>query len=287
MQLSLYISIFIVSFVVKLNAFNTKNERKSLSRTESYLLSKLSSERTDIFTAKEVSEILDKSHAESRKIISNLRAKRWIDRIEAGKYLILPLSAGVKPRYTEHEFIIGSKLMTPYYIGYWSALSHYHLTEQIPFSVFIASTKRKSNRTIFGVRYIFVALSEKKFFGYTGVSISGKTVYVSDREKTVADCLDHPEYCGDITEVAKALRSRDLSYRKVVDYAIRMGNATILKRFGYLSEILNLDLDEGLKRKILDNISRGYSVFDPALKSRSGKYNDKWKLLVNREIGEL
>ncbi|MCZ7356674.1 MAG: hypothetical protein O8C66_02075 [Candidatus Methanoperedens sp.] len=264
----------------------TNNNRKSLSKTESYLLSNLSEEETEIFTVNDVSKVLNKSYAASRKIISNLKAKRWIEKIEAGKYLIIPLSAGVKPKYTEHEFIIGSKLVEPYYVSYWSALNYHHMTEQIPFSVFIATTKRKSNKEILGVKYIFVTLSKNKFFGFTTSSIAGKSVNISDREKTIADCLDRPEYCGDITEATKALRSIDLSYKKIVDYAIKMGNATILKRLGYLSEILKLDLGEGLRKRMLKNISKGYSVLDPSVKTRTGKYNEKWRLLVNRKIGD-
>ncbi len=272
--------------MIKSNTFLTKNERKSLSKAESYLLSKLSEEGREIFTAKDVADVLDKSYIESRKIISNLKAKKWVEKLEAGKYLIIPLSAGVKPKYTEHEFVIGSKLIEPYYISYWSALNYYHLTEQIPFSVFIATTKRKSNRKILDVNYIFVIVSKKKFFGYTTANIAGKNINISDKEKTVADCLDHPEYCGDITEVAKTLRAEGLSFRKIVDYAIRMGNATVIKRFGYLSEALNIKLDEKLKKKMLENISKGYSVLDTSIKSRKGKYNERWKLLINRKIGE-
>ncbi|MFA4935958.1 MAG: hypothetical protein WC568_08995 [Candidatus Methanoperedens sp.] len=264
----------------------TNNNRKSLSKTESYMLSRLSEEGTEIFTVKDVSNVLDKSYSVSRKIISNLKAKKWIEKIEAGKYLILPLSAGVKPKYTEHEFVIGSKLVEPYYISYWSALNYHHMTEQIPFSVFIATTKRKSNRKILDVNYIFVTLSKKKFFGYSSVNISGKNVFISDKEKTIADCLDHPEYCGDITEAAKALKSKNIFFEKIADYAIKIGNATILKRLGYLSEVLKLNLGEGLKKRMLKNISKGYSVLDPSVKMRKGKYNEKWRLLINRKIGD-
>lgn len=272
--------------MIKLNTIITKNDRRGLSKTESYLLSKLSEEGIEIFTANDAAKALNKSHAECRKIISNLKAKKWVEKIEAGKYLIIPLSAGVKPRYTEHEFVIGSKLAEPYYIAYWSALNYHHLTEQIPFSVFVATTKRKSRRKILDIDYIFVTLSKRKFFGYISANIAGKNVYISDREKTVADCLDHPEYCGDITEAAKALKGRDISYEKIVSYAMRMGNATMLKRFGYLSEAMRLKLDDGLKNKMLANLTKGYSVLDPSVKSRKGKRNERWMLLINRKIGE-
>ncbi|PWB49318.1 MAG: transcriptional regulator [Candidatus Methanoperedenaceae archaeon] len=271
--------------MIKSGIYLTEN-RKGISKTESYLLSKLSEEGREIFTIRDATDVLKRSCVQTRKIISNLKAKKWIEKIEAGKYLIMPLSAGVKPKYTEHEFVIGSKLIEPYYIAFWSALNYYHLTEQIPFSVFIATTKRRSNRKILDVEYLFVTLSRKKFFGYTAVNIAGKNIFISEKEKTIADCLDHPEYCGDITEVAKALKAEGLFFEKIVDHAKKMGNATILKRLGYLSEILDLKLDEDFKKTMLENISKGYSVLDPSIKSRKGKYNEKWKLLINRKIGE-
>jgi predicted transcriptional regulator of viral defense system len=64
-------------------------------------------------------------------ILSRLDKKGWIERIEKGKYMIIPLGAE-KGKYTLNEFIIGSLLADPYCIAYWSALDFYGLTEQIP-----------------------------------------------------------------------------------------------------------------------------------------------------------
>jgi predicted transcriptional regulator of viral defense system len=61
-----------------------------------------------------------------------------------------------------------------------------------------------------------------------------------------------------------------------------MHNITILKRLGYILEVSGL-LDE--YRGIFDGIrlSKGYSILDP-LSPKLGKYNEKWSLLINREI---
>ena len=45
--------------------------------------------------------------------------------------MIIPLGAE-KGKYTLNEFIIGSLLVTPYSVAYWSALNFYGMTEQIP-----------------------------------------------------------------------------------------------------------------------------------------------------------
>jgi predicted transcriptional regulator of viral defense system len=61
-------------------------------------------------------------------ILSRLEKKRWIERIEKGKY-------------TLNEFIIGSLLVTPYCVAYWSALNFYGLTEQFPNTVFLQTAR--------------------------------------------------------------------------------------------------------------------------------------------------
>ena len=75
-------------------------------------------------------------------MLSRLEKEGWIKRIERGKYLIIPLGRE-KDKYTINEFLIGSLLVDPYAIAYWSAMNHYGSTEQIPNTVFIETTSRK------------------------------------------------------------------------------------------------------------------------------------------------
>jgi predicted transcriptional regulator of viral defense system len=178
--------------------------------------------------------------------------------------------------------VIASKLVNPYYIGYWSALNYYRFTEQTPLTVFVATTKRLRSRKILGTEYRFITLSKRKFFGFTRMAVANSTVNISEKEKTIADSLDHPEYCGGISEVAKCLWNArgEISLNRLVDVALKMGNSSILKRFGYLSEILGIELPENLASRITSSLRRGFSLLDPAA-GRRGKYSTKWNLLVN------
>src|SRR6185437_2347763 len=72
------------------------------------------------------------------KTIHRLVVKGWLQRIESGKYVVVPRAA--RGGWHEHPFIIAAAISpTPYYISYWSALSHHDLTEQLPRGVFVAS----------------------------------------------------------------------------------------------------------------------------------------------------
>lgn len=93
--------------------------RKGLSKKESYLLSYLAENRKNIFTLRDVTETLNGSYENAKVTVERLVKKKWVVRIVKGKYLLVPLSAGIKGEYTEHEFIIAS-LFEPCYVAYWT-----------------------------------------------------------------------------------------------------------------------------------------------------------------------
>ena len=264
------------------DANNTEDVRAGLSRKESLLLSALSEKGKTIFNLKDIIDELKCSYEYAKVLANNLAKKKWIILLRRGIYLIVPLAAGVKSHYTEHEFVIASHLVSPCYIAYWSALSFHGLTEQIPFTVFVATTKRARSREVLNTRYKFVTLNRRKFFGFTATAIGAYKVNISDYEKTITDALDHLQFCGGISEVAKCLwNAREkISLERVVAYAEKMENTAILKRLGYLIEILNIDIDEKTLLKVRELISAGISVLDPGM-PRIGHYTTRWNLLLN------
>jgi predicted transcriptional regulator of viral defense system len=265
-----------------LDANVTENIRAGLSRNESLLLSALSEKNKTIFKLKDIMAELQCPYTYAKVLANNLARKKWIIVIKRGVYLIVPLSAGTKSQYTEHEFIIASHLASPYYIAYWSALNFYGFTEQTPFSVFVATTRRSNNREVLNVKYNFVTLNQRKFFGFEPTAVGSYKVNVSNREKTFADALDHPEYCGGVLEVAKSLLNakRNVSIGRIVSYAERMGNTAIIKRLGYLVESLELKVETEVPSMMHALISPGISALDPT-HPKTGVYNTRWNLLVN------
>lgn len=227
------------------------------------------------FTFEDAARISSHSHQSLKVVLFRMEKEGLIERIEKGKYLIIPLGAR-KGRYTINEFIIGSQLVKPAVIAYWSALNYHGLTEQIPNTVFIQTTSRKKEQQleILGVRYRFVRVTGKKFFGYEKVWIEDVAVEITDPEKTVVDCLDKPQYCGGIAEAAKALQG-DLDIEKLKKYAIEIGNSTVIKRLGLLCDKMGIkiDINPGL-------LSGNYPLLDPSMHG-NGMLNRKWKIREN------
>ena len=257
--------------------------RHPLSKTESTLLASLAERGHNIFSIDDVTSTLDTSYGNAKVIVNRLVKKAWLIRLTRGTYLIVPLEAGVRSQYTEHGFVIASHLVDPYYIGYWSALNHHGLTEQVPSTIFVVSNKRRRDRVILNTRFRFITVTDSKMFGWVEENISNSSVKISNVNKTIADCLDHPKYCGGIDAVAQAIYfgHAELDIERIIRSAEKMGNKAILKRLGYLLDFLNLHRYDQSFEDL--ELTQGYSKLDPN-GPKKGRYNDKWNLLVNVEI---
>jgi predicted transcriptional regulator of viral defense system len=135
-----------------------KDEHKQgLTSRESLLLSSLARQDKKIFSIDDARRLAKR---DTRKVMSSLMRKKWVLALKRGLYAIVPLDVGVKgaDSFILHNFVIASHLVEPYYIGYWSALNHYGLSEQIPRTVLVATTKPKMALKILDSDYYFVTL---------------------------------------------------------------------------------------------------------------------------------
>ncbi len=264
-----------------------KNLYKILGPVSSRLISELSQGRKSVFSLADAAQILKTDNKQIKGLLHDLVVKGWLKRIEKGKYFLIPLNVDATKPYTENQLLIASQLIHPYYIGFWNMLQYYGYTEQFVNTIFVVSPKKKKVFSLYGVNYKFVKTSEKKMFGLIKIEINGMAVQVSDKEKTLIDCLDHPEYCGGITEVVKGIWNarEELDFGKMLDYAKKICNSAAVKRLGYLLGILEID-----KRISINNlrtmIKKGFSSLDPLL-PKKGEYNSQWNLLLNVSQEEL
>jgi predicted transcriptional regulator of viral defense system len=266
----------------------TKSEEsinRGLSKREALVLTRLAAEGKTVITIEDIEDSLDISYEQAKKVANSLVKKNWLDRLKGGTYLIVPLEAGEKGEYTEHEFIIASHLAEPMYISYWSALNYHDLTEQVPTTIFSATTEKVPEREIHEVMYKFVTVTENKLFGYEKTDIASHKVNIATSEKAIVDCADHPEYCGGIIELAKAVRKLDeLDKSKLSEFLVRQGNGAAVKRVVYLADIYGIELPRG--DELEEEFTKGYSKLDPT-RTEDGKHSQKYRLKLNVSKNEL
>ena len=260
--------------------------RSPLGRLEAQFISKVGSRST--FSSDDARRILRHSDGDpTRQFLERLQRKGWIRRIRRGLFAVIPLSSGVDRSPQLHEFLIAMEIVTPAAVSYWSALNHHGLTEQLPGTVFVVTNHlvRRPPTSVLGIPFKVVSVRPRKYFGLVKDWISEKPFWVTNKEKTIIDGLDLPQYIGGVGEVAKALQIgwKDLDESRLRTYSAKIGNSAVAKRLGFLMENLNLGDPERLRKGV--HLASGFSPLDPTL-PRKGKYNSRWGLLVNSELGK-
>lgn len=256
---------------------------KSLSKQEYDLLSSFAIKNKKIISVGDVKEIFDFSDGKIRVMLYRLKKKGWLERIEKGKYLIVPLEG--REGWAEHPFVPIPKLVNNYYISYRTALAYYGFTEQMPLYVFVATIERKNAMEFQGYFYKFVKVNKRKFFGFHTMKILDTEINIAEKEKTIIDCLDREEYAGSIIEIFKALykNKEQFNFDKIIYYAIKMNNYSMTRRLGFL-----LDLLEQNTEILEERIGKFRSIFlSNILPKKKYGASKKWKLILNLEEKEL
>ncbi len=254
-----------------------------LGPLELRLLLALEARGAKLFTIEDAKAILAVSDTFARKLLHGLVKKGRLTRVERGKYVLSPAKSGIEGLWVEHPFLIVPHLAKEYYVGFWTALNYWGMTEQVPRVVYVAIPRphRKTDVEYGGYRLQFVHMAARKFFGYGEEMVEGHPFKVSSPRKTLLDCLAHPEYCGGVAEVAKALwqKKYQLSWHGIGADLDRYGVDAVRRRLGYLLELLGQE--RGLSNALAKKTSVGYRWLDPGARKEVLEYSKRWGLMVN------
>jgi len=218
--------------------------------------------------------------------LASLARRGWLLRARRGLYLVLPLEAEPgKPAVAEDPWVLAREVFSPCYIGGWSAAEHWGLTEQLFRSTLVvtAANVRAKSEEILGHEFRLFRVPRSRLAGAVEVWRGPERVAVSDRERTIVDCLRNPELCGGVRHLADMMREyaggaeRDMG--KLVATARSAASGAAWKRLGYLAEQLwpeETSLVDEAKR----HVTAGNVRLDPTVRHK-GTLLRRWRLLVN------
>lgn len=258
-----------------------------LGTNELKLLFTLEKEDKSLFSIDDAKRILKTSEASVWNVLYRLKRKGRVEEIEKGKYLLVPARAGYAAQWSEVPFLLVPQLIDVYYIGFWTALNYWGMTEQVPRTVFVATTKRKKDVEYGPTKFEFVTLAKRRFFGFVQEKGAGGVFMVSSREKTSVDCLLYPRYCGGLDEAIKGIWNarKKLDFAILLDFSRRIGVSVVERRLGYVLELL------GIEKKTRSDIASGRLVgfmwLDPLGPRKTVGYSKEYGLIINRTKEEL
>lgn len=264
------------------NTTMSGNRYSSLSKDELYLISRAEYERQKLITS-EFANRLFTGPKRTAEVLDTLTRKGRLLQLQRGKYLLVPIKAP-NQQWAPNEFVVAALWMgeIPYYIGYFTMYNYWGLTEQIPQTVFILNLGKNTKKTIGDVKYEALKIDEKKYFGVQKIKIEDIDICVSDKERTLADFIYSP--IGSFSNVANVLKGclAEIDLVKFIDYLNRFPVISVRKRAGFF--LTEIGCRDSALKKLQKNIGREgtFVVLDPTNKSRKGKINKEWKIIVNR-----
>lgn len=270
-----------------------KWKESQLSVSDRNLLTKLSrSAKGGLISVANASELLElPSRTVSQKLAAMAR-RGWLRRVRRGLYFILPLEADPnRPAIIEDAWILAREVFSPCYIGGWSALEHWGLTEQLfkETLVITAAPIRNRSMSLLGHSFRLFQVKPEQVATATMVWRGPERVAVSSPELTIIDCLQYPNLCGGIRHLIDIMSEyssdEKRNIQKLLELAKQRDSGAVWKRLGFLTETLWPN-EKSIIEKALKSVSAGNIKLDPDVR-RKGKLLRRWRLWVNIEMAKI
>jgi len=218
-----------------------------------------------LFSSITLQNKLGKSRVYCNLVLYRLQQQKLIIHIERNKYTV-----------HRDPFLIASRLVWPSYISGRSALQYYRLSDQVPHEITVVVTKPKKNILFCDTLIRFIVTKPAHFFGYRKIKYQEEEIFMASPEKALIDS----ELFGtaSVAEIKEILSSHlpELHLATLIIYLIRINSSSLLKRFGYMLELMGKDYNQRFQKYC----DATFIFLDPT-KSRQGMKNQKWRLIIN------
>lgn len=223
-------------------------------------------EKRPLFTFNEFVRIIGKKPQYARIYLHRLKSRGLVFQIERGKYSVF-----------DDPLIFSSHIMLPSYISFWTALRFYGFTEQLPVEIMIASPKPREGISFHGTKIHF--FKTKHLWGYKKQRYAGFDIFVAEKEKSIIDSLLAKNTPFD--EIAKAVETRDFDAKRLIEYAVKTKNKSLMKRVGYLMENFGLE-----PKELAGHLDNNYVLLDWN-GGKKGEKSKNFKVIVNRRLNDI
>lgn len=200
---------------------------------------------------------------------------------------------GLDPqKFQVNPFLIAAKLADDSVISHHSALAYFGLAQSIRHTV-LFTTKNKdieefdlqgnTYRSVLTKKALVVHKQENILV--STVDCQGLQIKVTENERSLVDCLDRLDLSGGAEEIWRSLEGLPyVNAKKIIDYAILIGNASLIAKVGYYLDTNKERLM--ISQKHLNRLQdlRPKSACYMFRSNRTGRLVKPWNLIVPESI---
>ena len=235
----------------------------------------------------DASHVLEINRQHASRLLAGWHQQGVIRRVAHGLYVpVLPSALG-QTQVLDDPWVLAPELYSPGYIGGWSALEYWDLTEQLFRSICVLTHKRVTygEKIHQGVKFYIKYVPNKHLFGTKTIWRGHTKILVSDPYKTLLDCINDLQLGAGLQHVTDCL----LEFKKefntssnldsLLDCAVQMNNGALFKKLGYLAE--QLDFTPSFVNGCRKHLTSGYATLDK--KATNNRLVTRWNLWVPGE----
>jgi predicted transcriptional regulator of viral defense system len=266
--------------------------KKTLGKVSAKLITTLYEKDKVIFTNNDIENITGLESNAARDLASRLIKREVIARLKPGKYIIIPQELGRSDTYIGNWYVVVREIVKSpdYYVSHYSAMDIHNMISHPLTKVYISTPKQeyKKHRKVGNVTFEFIYINPNYIWGIENNWVTkSEQVRVSNIERTIIDCLYNPKFCGGVLEVVKGLWAQKdkIDFEKLQRYALKFDKINVIKRIGYILEVLDLVPSEMLN-KLRNKINEKYYKLDPLL-STDETCKNSWKIIANISPEEM
>ena len=220
----------------------------------------------------------------ARQILFRLKNKGFIMQVRRGLFAIVPAQM-IGKDFSIDRFLVASQLVRPYFISHHTALEIHGVAESYLNIAYISTNKISRPLEFQNISYKII--NTKQMFGIEQVQRGTQVINVSNRERTVLDCIRNIKYAGGIEELAKSISAfPGLDHKKLLEYLHIFKEKSLFHRTGFILDRLKSELN--VPQDFLDSIKENLSKRTYYLHTGTrGVYKKEWNIIVPENIEEM
>lgn len=243
-----------------------------------------------VLDIQDVQGLVTISRGHAMKLLADMARKGALSRAGRGRYVVIPADVLYgRQTFVADPFQVVDQLLrregvTEYYVAYQSAALVYGAASQLPQALLVALPGQRRPIALGRAEIIFVQVQRAKFFGSQEIRYHDAPLRISDREKTLLDCLDRFDLSGGMDEVVHTIGALlpEVDPARLLAYAPAMHNQALVHRLGYILE--TLATQQPVPAMLLDGLTNrvgpGVYPLDPHGPA-GGPTHARWRVRIN------